>query len=274
MDFDDVLKKIGEFGPYQKRTLALLSVTWIIISPIMIYSVFGIATPDHRCGIPGYDNDTYNVQNSQHQELIQKYIPIGPDGFYDKCHTFRFNQSTPFFFNVSRTLEECSSWVFDKSLFDETIATKMNLVCKEKYKVSLSKTVFFGGVLIGSFLFGMLSDMFGRRFTLLIGLLIVFASIMAIAWADNFTTFVILYMCAGAGVVGIFMTSYVLGIEWVGPSKRMLAGCVVPITGPLGMLYLILISYLTRSWHWMAISCAILLGLYIILWWFIPESPR
>ncbi|XP_061177442.1 organic cation transporter protein-like [Saccostrea echinata] len=162
MEFDDVLKKVGEFGPYQKRVLAILSITWIIIGPIMIYSVFGIATPDHRCGIPDYTNDTYNIQNSHHQELIKKYIPIGSDGLYmyDECHVYRFNQSTPSVFNDSGVLEECSSWVFDKTLFDETIVTKMNLVCKEKYKVSLSKTIFFGGVLIGSFLFGMLSDVF------------------------------------------------------------------------------------------------------------------
>ncbi|XP_061177670.1 organic cation transporter protein-like [Saccostrea echinata] len=274
MDFDDILKKIGEFGPYQKRTLALLSITWIIISPVMIYSVFGVATPDHRCGIPDFDNDTYRVQNSQHQELIQKYIPIGPDGLYDKCHMYRFNQSTRSVLNDSGTLEECSSWVFDKTLFDETIVTKMNLVCKEKYKASLSKTIFFGGVLVGSFLFGLLSDVLGRRFALLIALLIVFASNMAMAWAGNFATFVILYMCAGAGVVGIFMTSYVLGMEWVGFSKRIFAGCVVPLIGPLGEMYLILISYLTRTWHWMAIFSAIPFGLYIILWWFIPESPR
>lgn len=48
MKFDDVFREIGEFGPYQRRNYALLVIGWIITSPIMVLSVFVLATPEHR----------------------------------------------------------------------------------------------------------------------------------------------------------------------------------------------------------------------------------
>ena len=48
MDFDDVLKAVGQFGKYQK--IKYMLVCFVAISCVLqgFVSVFTVATPDHR----------------------------------------------------------------------------------------------------------------------------------------------------------------------------------------------------------------------------------
>ncbi|XP_056017071.1 organic cation transporter protein-like [Ostrea edulis] len=278
MKFDDIFKEIGEFGPFQRRNYGLLIVGWMLTGPTMVLSVFVLGLPDHRCQIPGLTNDTYAIQGSQHVDLINKYIPLDKDGEYDQCSFYDINQSTMEFDNNSRPINastiKCSSWVYSKDLFHDTFVMKENLVCDDKYKISLAKTIFFAGVLTGSFMFGMISDVFGRKKTLLIGILAELVTNLALAFSYNFVTYVIIRFCTGAACVGLFMTSYVLGVEWVGPSTRKYASLVIAFFGPVGELYFLFVSYFARDWFWIIIAMAIPFAFNAILWWFIPESPR
>jgi len=67
------------------------------------------------------------------------------------------------------------------------------------------------GILIGSFLFGDLSDRFGRRpiFFISIVLQVVFGILAGIA--PDFWTFVLSRMVVGASTSGIFLVGYVIG---------------------------------------------------------------
>ncbi|XP_061177531.1 organic cation transporter protein-like [Saccostrea echinata] len=278
MKFDDIFKEIGEFGPYQRRNYALLIIGWMITGPIMTFSVFVLGLPDHRCKIPELDNDTYAVQGTQHSVLIHNYIPLDGDGEYEKCSMYDISQSATKFDNKSRPINatriKCTAWVYSKDVFYDTFVMKENLVCDDKYKISLSKTIFFAGVLTGSFVFGMISDRIGRRKTLLISILFELSSTLALAWSYNYVMYVILCFCSGAACVGLFMTSYVIGIEWVGPSMRTYASLIIAFFGPVGELYLILISYFARDWFWIFIGISLPFGIDALIWWFIPESPR
>ncbi|XP_052083729.1 organic cation transporter protein-like [Mytilus californianus] len=166
MKFDAILTQIGSFGPYQKRNYVLLMIGWIFTGPFMGLSVFINGIPDHRCQIPGLENDTYEIQGFEHQRLIDTYIPLSThdNKVYEQCNVYQIDQSHTVFDNdshpINTTKSKCSSWVYSKKLFDNTFVMKENLVCDSKYKVSLSKTIFFGGVLLGSFMFGVISDSF------------------------------------------------------------------------------------------------------------------
>ncbi|KAK3097593.1 hypothetical protein FSP39_011253, partial [Pinctada imbricata] len=232
------------------------------------------------CKIPGYSNDTYQVQSPYHQRLVNLHIPNSEDHTkdYEECDVFTFDQSLITSQNSSRpnnaTKTKCSSWVYSDEDFDQTFVSEMNLVCDEKYKVSLAKTIFFGGVLVGSFGFGICSDLIGRRKTLIIAVLMQFACSLSLAWADSYVTYVILRFGIGLCNVGMFMTSYVIGMEWVGPSKRTYVGLVIALIAPVGEFYLTLASYLTRQWKYTEIIIAVPVALYSLCWFFIPESPR
>ncbi|XP_076081366.1 organic cation transporter protein-like [Mytilus galloprovincialis] len=280
MKFDDILSDVGDFGWYQKRNFILLIIGWTLTAPFMVLSVFVLAMPEHRCKLPGYDNDTYAIQSDTHQLLLDEYIPLSSDSehLYDQCHVYQIDQYNTVFDNhshpVNSSILKCSEWVYSSELFDYTFVMKENLVCDNKYKISLSKTIFFGGVLVGSFMFGIISDTIGRRKTLLIATLFLFASGLTLAWSQSYTMFVILRFCTGFCNVGMFITIYVIAMEWVGPSKRMLVGLVIHLVGPTGELYMLAVAYFVRTWNWIIIAMVVPIGLFTVLWWFIPESPR
>ncbi|XP_050390144.1 organic cation transporter protein-like [Patella vulgata] len=75
MRFDSILRHIGEFGPYQKRIYFLVCLPGITHGIRMMITAFMQFVPEHRCAIPGLDNDTFAVQSEYHQKLINETIP-------------------------------------------------------------------------------------------------------------------------------------------------------------------------------------------------------
>ena len=63
---DEYLKKVGNFGFFQKRALfALLSVACCCNSIVVLCSVFVVYTPPHRCFIPELDGrNTSSIQDT------------------------------------------------------------------------------------------------------------------------------------------------------------------------------------------------------------------
>ena len=76
-----------------------------------------------RCALPGYDNDTYEVQSEAHQLLINRTIPSLSDGTYDKCHLRVFSISGDVFSNSTNV--PCNAWVYDTSTFTSTLGAKV-----------------------------------------------------------------------------------------------------------------------------------------------------
>ena len=48
MAFDDILKEIGQFGPFQKRIYILLCYPGLFLSSLMVVNVFLLGIPEHR----------------------------------------------------------------------------------------------------------------------------------------------------------------------------------------------------------------------------------
>ena len=71
-------------------------------------------------------------------------------------------------------------------------------------------------------------------------------------------------------IVNIKIWTIQTGMEWVGPSKRSLAGLVITCFGPFGTLYLGLMAYLLRDWIYIEIAVAVPVVLTLLLWWYEP----
>ena len=48
MKFDDILREIGQFGPYQKRIYTLLCIPALCVSSLLVVNVFILGVPEHR----------------------------------------------------------------------------------------------------------------------------------------------------------------------------------------------------------------------------------
>ena len=85
----------------------------------------------------------------------------------------------------------CEVWEFDQTSFLSTITSDYNLVCGRDYLTSLAQTLYFVGMVLGVFTFGVLSDMFGRKKVLIPILLSVSVSGIITSQMPNYWSFVI-----------------------------------------------------------------------------------
>lgn len=270
MHFDLVYREIGEFGLFSKYIVFVGSLTSVYAGFLFINSFFILAIPDHRCALPGWENDTYAIQNDLHLAAINRTIPRAPDSekfTYDQCHyrTVTENHSS---------LERCDRWVYDKSVFQSSLAADLNMVCDRVILKSNAQMVFFGGLLLGSFLTGVFSDRFGRKTTMCLSSVFYFLAAMGIAWTPSYIVYVFLTFCVGFFSVGNFMPSFVMGMEFVGPSRRRIAGLIGGYYWMAGNLVLAGLAYVIRDWSTLQIVCAAPGILFQLFWFIFPESPR
>ncbi|XP_062581641.1 organic cation transporter protein-like [Saccostrea cucullata] len=275
MHFDELLGVLGEFGPYQKYVYFLVCLPSIIAAFHMVNSVFLLGIPKHRCKLPNYPNDTYLSQGPEHDDLIKAYIPTELDADNEmvnkKCKIF----SIPVLGNATTGIQEsCSSWVYDKSVYDSTFASEQDLICDKQLWASNAKMVFFAGVFFGALGLGALADKIGRKKTLILSILVLLASSLAVSWVANYYLFCVLRFVVGFSCAGTFMSAFVLGVEIVGPSKRLWAGVVIEYFFALGLVILCLIGYLIRDWKYNEIAVSVPAALLLSYWWLLPESPR
>ncbi|CAG4930742.1 unnamed protein product [Colias eurytheme] len=168
----------------------------------------------------------------------------------------------------------CNDPVFDKSIFPRTIVMEWNLICENSWLKDLTQMLFQFGVLSGSLLFGIMSDRYGRRPTLVFSVVLeVFTGVIS-SFLPTYWSFTIVRMILGMSVGGIMVVGFVLVMEYVGGVCRDIISALFHVPFALGHILLALFGYLIRDYvHFqLGISLAnmVLLSYICIL----PESPR
>uniref|UniRef100_UPI00398ED44D solute carrier family 22 member 4-like isoform X2 n=1 Tax=Pristiophorus japonicus TaxID=55135 RepID=UPI00398ED44D len=279
-DYDEITAFLGEWGPYQKLIFFLLSLSIFPNGFCGLSIVFVGDVPEHRCLIPG------NLNLSE--AWLNRTIPLVQERDklqYSKCSRYRLdvimNLSATFpdsdSFNMSEVEQEpcLDGWEYSKEQYISTIVSEWDLVCDNDWKGPFSMSIFFIGVLVGSFFSGQLSDRFGRKAVLFGTMAVQTGFSMLQIFSPNWEIFCFLNFIVGIGQISNYVTAFVLGSEILGKSIRvMFATLGVCISFAIGYMILPLVAYFIRSW-WMLLFSLSLPGLlYIPLWWFIPESPR
>lgn len=131
---------------------------------------------------------------------------------------------------------------------------------------------------IGRFIFmpimSYLSDRYGRRAILIVGVFgsATFAYIRS--YATNYGTFIAFELLdSGIGSV-TYSASFILAMEWIGVKDRVLLGAIVTSTYPFGQLFLGFSARLVRNFRYLL---RIIYGpgfLILLYFWFVPESVR
>ncbi|XP_071755709.2 solute carrier family 22 member 4-like isoform X1 [Centroberyx gerrardi] len=268
-DYDEITSFLGEFGPFQIAAFVLLSASAIPNGYMGMCMVFVADVPAHRCklSINSTDNGT-ELEVPFHEQITR----VGPD----MCSRYKLIGNSTETARLGNDTEGClDGWVFSTGEYTASIVDEWDLVCDNAWKVPLSTSTFFIGVLIGSYTSGQLSDRFGRKpvFFWSLALQTVFALIQAtsVSWV----MFCIFNCLRGIGQISNFITSLVLGCEILSQSTRVsftLLGH--SICFGIGYAFLSLVAYFIRGWRMLLVAAAIPGFLYIPVWWVIPESPR
>ncbi|XP_046546413.1 organic cation transporter protein-like [Haliotis rubra] len=277
MKFDTILETVGEFGPSQRRLYTLLSLPAIYNAAVcMVIFVFLFAVPEHRCAIPGLNNDTFPIQNEAHADLINRTIPLVLNNHGDQTHSSCIiysafpNASSR---DVNTDTEPCHKWVYDKSVYQTTVAQTMDLVCDRKLYVSHAKMMAMVGQLIGVLIGGPISDMFGRRRVILVSTLVSIILSICLSWITDYYLLITVVLVIAASNNMQYLSCFVFSMECVGPSKRMLVGVAMSLYWSAGNIIAALMVFLMRDWRSRQLAISIPGVLFAYLY-FLPESPR
>ncbi|CAF3885922.1 unnamed protein product [Adineta steineri] len=286
MQFDDFYQTIGTFGRYQKMKYFFICLTYLL-PPIMVYTwTFTAAIPSFRCQISPDDNFDLEIP----KQILERYVPTESQCRQYKskislkecqrCYqninkTYRYNEN-------NEPLKACTSFVFDRTYYESTLVEEWSMVCNRLSFKTLSQTIFFSGYMIGSLVFGVLSDRFGRRPILGISFFIITLASFLCAYGPqedlgfdiSYALFVFgrfLLACASRGVA---LTAFVIGVEIVGPAQRVFSGIVIEYFFALGELILLVFAYMFRTWRLLHATLAVLSIPFLFFYFLIPESPR
>ncbi|XP_059845878.1 organic cation/carnitine transporter 2-like [Hypanus sabinus] len=277
-DYDEVTAFLGDWGPHQKLLFFLLSVSVIPNGFTGLSIIFVGDVPEHRCLIP----ENLNLSEAWRNRTI----PLqGPEQRRSKCTRYRLdvilNLSQTFpdpdFLNVSEIEQEpcLDGWEYSKEQYISTIVSEWDLVCNNGWKEPFAASVYFTGVLIGSFSSGILSDRFGRKIVMFGTMVLQVAFNVLITFSPNLEIFCLINFLKGFGEISNYMSAFVLGSELLEKSIRIAYSTLGVAMGfALGYMILPFVAYFIRKWQMLILTLSLSCLVYIPLWWFIPESPR
>lgn len=273
MEFEDILKQVGEYGRYQKRLVYFFLIpTTTVFSILCMNTFFMLSEPDHWCYIP----ELRNLSDSDQQLLSRPLLnPSSLDGhevkseqkiLYDSCKYFdidyeneverligftrAMNSSKGFVVQAdhSTATKSCNRWTYDKTNYDSNAVTSLNLVCDQKHIKSLIQTIHGIGEVLGNPFFGLLSDKFGRHtifFAAMTSALLSSTSPLIFRGVFFFAACRFLNSFTSAS---LFNLPYIVITELVGPEHRTQLIGIGASCWTLGMCILPAVAYLSRDW--------------------------
>jgi len=239
---DSILDYLGQFGRFQQLLYFMLWLPAASMAAGVYVAVYMEWSPEFSCA----DDQS---KNDPHQDF---------DG---SCYR-------------SDNVTKCESYEYDTSLFTSTVVSDFNLVCDRDFIRTLSKTIYMMGMLVGSFVFGWFGDRFGRRMAFLATTVCLTVGSVACALSQNIETYIVARFITSCGGMGIFITVFVLSMEFIGPKFRTVCGIAIQIPFALGELYIVLLAYLVRDWRIYQTAVAAPFFMFFLFIFFIPESVR
>lgn len=140
--------------------------------------------------------------------------------------------------------------------------------------LDLTQAILNLGFLAGAFTLGYAADRYGRILIYLISCFGVGVTGVVVAFAPNFSVFVIFRFLQGVFGKGAWMTCFVIVTEIVGSKQRRIVGIVIQMFFTLGIILLPGIAYFTPNWQGIQLAISLPSFLFLLYYWVVPESPR
>jgi len=290
MNYDLILEELGEFGPWQICIAMLLWLPAVIDGvQILLFSLTGISPGRYRCQLTECNNDN----GSYFPEDDRLFYPFTESGKPNYCQHFKPRVNPDLSCDFSNLIMDNKSKVdchsddtfyYDKFAMDNSVITDFNLVCDKSILEPAVNSFFMIGLMIGSFVFGVLSDKYGRRHMLLVAILCASLGSLGGAFMKDYYTYVLFRMIAGAGSEGCFLIPFTLSMEVVGIKERvpflpwvtyntLLANFIsIPLAG--GEAIISALGFGIKDWRTLQIVASVGCLCVSIVWFLLPESPR
>ncbi|GLG96481.1 Uncharacterized protein GBIM_03452 [Gryllus bimaculatus] len=251
MAYEDIFLYLGAFGPYQRYIYFLLCLTNISCALHKLAGVFLQAKIDHRCSLP------FESNNATYQELPRElYNMTYPWDTrlkaWSSCQRLDGDFSDEYFINnlPSNHSVYCDNgWIYDKTTYQSSTVIEWDLVCDKAWLRATADSMFMLGDALGSVSFGFLSDKFGRRPIFFVALTMQLVAGFLVAVSPTYLCFMLSRFLVGITASGMFLVAFVIALEMVAPSKRVMAGIPCQLFFTSGYIFVTAFSYFINNWR-------------------------
>ncbi|CAH1997297.1 unnamed protein product [Acanthoscelides obtectus] len=271
---DDVIRRIDDFGPYQIRVMALIMLATSMHSAVHIAYVFTAADGCYRCEIPECDSSSPAYEPSWLPNAVP-YQNTGPT----KCQQYFYNSSEPHngtcsFKDFDRSMiVSCNSFVYKTE--ERSIVQEYDLQCDNNlWKLSMVGSVNSLGQFFGLFLGGLISDKYGRKVLLIWGMVLCAVCGIVRAFMPTYEWFLVFEFLDAAFGAGTYICGFILGVELVGPKKRVLTGILSSSCYTFGEIFTAAAAWVVQNWRHLIFILYSPIFVIISYIWLVPESVR
>ncbi|KAM8758182.1 solute carrier family 22 member 14-like [Rhynchonycteris naso] len=268
-----IMDAVGEFGTYQRGLIALsflpnLLTCFFIFIEVTLFS-------DQKA----YCNTSWILAvgpNLSEDEQLNLTLPRDANGSFLTCLMYlpvNWDLDSIIQFGLNETQSCNDGWIYPKSK-TRSLINEFDLVCGKEFNMEDQLTVFLAGIIMGSLVFGFISDRFGRYPALLLSIMGMMIFGFGSAFVSTFQQYQIYRFMVSQALVGYSISSISLVIEWLTGEHRAHGIVLDHCFYAFGFLFLVGLSYTFAHWRLLFLvggAPAFFLIPYI---WILPESPR
>nr|XP_054965639.1 solute carrier family 22 member 14 isoform X6 [Pan paniscus] len=271
--FANLLDAVGEFGTFQQRLVALTFIPSIMSAFFMFADHFVFTAQKPYC------NTSWILAVGPHlseAEQLNLTIPQAPNGSFLTCLMYLpvpWNLDSIIQFGLNDTDTCQDGWIYPDAK-KRSLINEFDLVCGMETKKDTAQIMFMAGLLIGSLIFGLITDKMGRYPAILLSLLGLIIFGFGTAFVNSFHLYLFFRFGISQSVVGYAISSISLATEWLVGEHRAHAIILEHCFFAVGAMLLTGIAYSLPHWRLLFLVGGILVIPLISYIWILPESPR
>ncbi|XP_033177610.1 organic cation transporter protein-like isoform X2 [Bombus impatiens] len=269
----EALDKLG-YGSSFLWIIFIFTLTPTIFNGMHSMSYIFIAeTPTHWCAIPSLtaanwtDEEIRNISSTTSCTMYDyNYEDFAYIGF-EKA--LEYKMSNPLPKSIS-----CEVRSFANDIDGTSLVQDWDLVCDKTAARSSTHMALSLGKLLGSALFGVIADKYGRKICYVIGIIMLITSGPAGAIVPWYWGFIISRVVNGASHAAIQYSSFTTLTEVANEKHRQWMGIAYNVGYATGIVIVPGVAYLLHEWRYIQLAISLPALLLLIHLWLMPESPR